>query len=197
MSCDGILQAFQSLGVHLNNDWLTGLEVVNEGPLTNDIVYQALAISDLRRSCIIPADHPLRGIRRTGFSRLPDGSFLFQLTRVDDISIPDSQRPRSSASTKRVLRCQLHIADITITAIENEPISAISDIPDAGLKVIISGSPDLVDGIAFLEPHNVQIVGGEVHELAASQKADIEARIRSRDPLDCSVAIPLSEIQNR
>ena len=197
MSCEDIYQAFQSLGVYLNTDWLTAIEVVQDGPLTNDIVYQALAASDLRQSCIVPPDHVLRGIIRSGFSRLPEGSFLFQLTRVEDISIPDSQRPRTSASTKRVLKFSLHLGDITLTAIENEAISAISDMPDAGLKVIVSGSPDLVDGVVFLEPQNIQIIGGEVPELSTAQRNEIQTRIRSRDPLDCSFHIPLGEIQNR
>ena len=197
MSCEDIYQAFQSLGVHLNTDWLTAIEVVQDGPLTNDIVYQALAVSDLRQSCIVPLDHVLRGIIRSGFSRLPEGSFLFQLTRVEDISIPDSQRPRTSASTKRVLKFSLHLGDITLTAIENEAISAISDMPDAGLKVIVSGSPDLVDGVVFLEPQNIQIIGGEVPELSTAQRNEIQTRTRSRDPLDCSFHIPLGEIQNR
>lgn len=197
MSAQEILQAFESLGIHLNFDWLTGIEVVQEGTLTNDIVYHALTVSDLRKSCILPHDHPLRTITRTGFTRLPEGSFLFQASGVVDISIPDAQRPRMSASTKRLLRLSLHIDDISFFAVEDVPISALSDVPDAGLKMIVSGCPDVVDGVVFLEPNNIQVVGGDVPELLIAQKLDIENRIRSRDPLEGSLTIPLREIQNR
>ena len=197
MSFREILESFQSIGVHLESDWLAGVEVIQEGPLTNDFVYQALALSDLRKSCIIPPQHALRRIASSGFSRFPEGSFLFQATRVDDISIPDALRPRMDSSTKRFCRLSLHIGDIAVIAIENESLRVIPDVPDAGLKLIISGAPDVVDGIVFLDSDNVQIVGGDVHELVRAQTSEAEKRLRSRDPLETISNHVLHEIQNR
>ena len=192
-----IIESFQSIGVYLDSDWLAGVEVINEDPLTNDIVYQALAVSDLRKSCTVPQQHALRRITKVGFGKLPEGSYLFQATRLDDISIPDVQRPRMQGSTKRFLKLSLHVGDLAFPAIENQTLRFLPDIPDAGVKVIISGAPDIVDGIIFLDSHNVQLVGGEVQELVVAQKIENERRVRSRDPLERVERNALQEIQNR
>ena len=197
MASEAIIEEFQAIGVSLNSDWLAGIEVVHDGPLTNDIVYQALTVSDLRESCTVSQNHPLSLLAASGASRFPDGAFLFQMTAVQDISIPNAQRPRMVTSSKRIFEMVLDYGDLSFRAIENEPITVISDIPDAGLKVIISGSPDIVEGVVFLGPNNIHIVGGDVRELVRNQKLDIEMRVKSRDVLEACHVVPLREIQNR
>ena len=187
---DSILTHFRDLGVYLNSDWLAGLELVHDEPLTDDDVYSALMHSDLRESCTNPA----RSIRNA--SKFPAGSFLFQITSSADISLPDAQRPRTSGtSTQRMLKMILHSGPGTeIAAVELENLCDLQDNPDAGLKVIILAEPLIVDGIVFLKRENFKVVGGNVSHLVHAQANDRDRRIRARDPL--TYRAPLAEIQS-
>ena len=192
---DVILESFRDIGVELSLDWLAGLELVQESILTDDDVYLALVCSDLRESCFTPSTCPLLPTSMRNRTRFPGGAFLFQVSVCEDISIPDCQRPRTSRSVNRVLKMTLHCGSITLHAIELEPIDALPDAPDAGMKIIIVGSPLFYQGLILLKSDNVRLIGGEVPVLAAAQKLAIDEKIRMRDPLEYRP--PLHEIQNR
>lgn len=180
-----MLANFRELGLYLNSDWLAGLEVVHDGPLTEDDVYFALMYSDLRESCIFPTDSPLRPEILQNSTKLSHGSFLLQVTSSEDISIPDAQRPRTTGTSEtRMLKLSLNFGNgPSVTAVELERIPQIPDCPDAGLKILILDEPMIVHGILFLKPGNVRIVGGDVTQLLDEQTRNNRARIMSRDPL--------------
>lgn len=180
-----MLANFRELGLHLHSDWLAGLEVVHDGPLTEDDVYFALMYSDLRESCIFPTDSPLRPEILQNSTKLSHGSFLLQVTSSEDISIPDAQRPRTTGTSEtRMLKLSLNFGNgPSVTAVELERIPQIADCPDAGLKILILDEPMIVHGILFLKPGNVRIVGGDVTQLLDEQTRNNRARIMSREPL--------------
>ena len=191
-----VIESFRDLGIHLNSDWLAGLELLNEGPLTNDDVYLALVSSDLRHSCLTPPSNPLAPEAMRTRQTLPQGSFLFQITSSADISIPDAQRPRSTqTSHKRMLKFKLNVGSIEMHAVELEPISCIPDPPEAGMKIIVGGSPKHLRGLLLLNQENVSVVGGDVEHLVSLQKKDLEMRLRSRDPLVTNLAESLRRIE--
>ena len=181
---EAILANFGDIGVELNPDWLAGLELCNDGPLSEDDVYMALMTSDIRETCTGSQSNRLLNV-----SHLAAGSFLFQITSAVDISIPDCQRPKESCATasttgRRMLKFKLHSGNNTeIDAVEMEPIRGLSDSPDAGMKIIIHGSPPVYRGLVMLSQQNVRIVGGEVGHLSFAQKRDNVERLRMRDPL--------------
>jgi hypothetical protein len=195
---DGIVSNFRELGVDLNPDWLAGLELCADGPLTDDDVYTALMYSDLRDSCVTPINSALRAEVIRDASNLPTGSFLFQLTSSVDISIPDAQRPRTGEgiAEKRMLKFDLHSSSsVSFQAVEMENISCLSNEVDAGCKVILVGSPRIHNGIIFLRPENVRLVGGEVPKLNDAQRRQNIERRNMRDTLSFRRR-PLREIQN-
>ena len=152
-----MLANFRELGLHLHSDWLAGLEVVHDGPLTEDDVYFALMYSDLRESCIFPTDSPLRPEILQNSTKLSHGSFLLQVTSSEDISIPDAQRPRTTGTSEtRMLKLSLNFGNgPSVTAVELERIPQIADCPDAGLKILILDEPnsglDLVANNNFIK----------------------------------------------
>jgi hypothetical protein len=188
MDSSSILNHFRDLGLNLNSDWLAGLELVHEDPLTDDDVYFALMYSDLRESCL----STMRPYR----SKFPKGSFLFQITSSEDISIPAAQRPRTSGSSnQRMLKFSLHSGPGSpLFAVELEHIPELQDCPDAGMKIVIQAEPMVINGILFIKKENVRIVGGDVASLLEMQTNDISMKIRSRDPL--TYRNPQSEILN-
>ena len=180
-----VLQDFSDIGVHLNPDWLAGLEILNDGPLTDDDVYMTLVCSDVRESCISPPTSPLLPHALRIKTRFPQGSFFFQVTSAIDISLPDMQRPRVAGSNgKRMLKLSLHSGPgIHMHAVELEPIPHLIDMPEAGMKIIITGSPSLSKGVLLLKPENVKLVGGEVGHLTSQQQSDLRHRLAGKDPL--------------
>jgi hypothetical protein len=196
MIIQSIKDAFSELGVELSEDWLAALEVVHDGPLTNDSVYSALMLSDLRESCIASHSHPLSTSSfRNTTCMLPSGSFLFQITTAVDISIPDAHRPRQTSSTRRMLRMVLQYGSISLNAVEIETLPDLPDNPDAGMKVIVCGSPMYHNHILLLKAGNLQVVGGEIPALALAQAQETESRLKMRDPL--VYRPPSREIHNR
>ena len=176
-----ILENFRDLGIELNLDWLAGVELLLEEDMTTNTVYVALTQSDLRESC-----NASRSWERFDKGRrpFPDGSFLFQISAYADVSIPSIDRPnRSEGSAKRVLKMELTCGPVTLHAIELEPCTQLTDEPEPGLKVIISGSPLVLHGLILLTPANIRIVGGEVPRLVALHKSMKLERTNARDPL--------------
>ena len=180
-----ILQDFSEIGLVLNQDWLGGVELLNESPLTHDDVYRALMCSDVRESCISSATCPGNSWDLRSLKRVPRGSYLFQITSAIDISLPDIQRPRATgSSTKRMLKLTLHSGPARpVHAVELDPIPNLPDNPDAGTKIILSGSPIVSAELILLRPENVKIVGGDVPSLCAQQEADARNRSACKDPL--------------
>jgi hypothetical protein len=88
----------------------------------------------------------------------------------------------------------IQYGSLTINACEMEPIPNLPDIPPAGMKIIITGSPVYHNQILFLKSCNAQVVGGEIPALLEAQKQETEQRIRTRDPLVWRP--PLRVIQN-
>ena len=80
-------------------------------------------------------------------------------------------------------------------ASELEPITDLADAPDAGTKIIVSGSPIHYRGLLLLHAGSIRLVGGDVAHLAAAQKAAADKKIQDRDPL--RFRKPLAEIINR
>ena len=195
---EAILDKFREIGVEINPDWIAGLELCNEGPISDDDVYMALMTSDLRSACISSSGSPIRSVKLRGMTAFPPGSFLFQITNSVDISIPDSQRPRNNTvdtTSRRMLKFKLHASNSAeLDAVELEPIPGLPDNPEAGKKIIVHGSPLLRNMLLLLRPENVKLVGGEVENLCLAQKKDNEERIRMRDPLACRRV--LAETQN-
>ena len=191
-----ISDSFSELGVHLNSDWLAVLEIVQDELLSVDSVYTALMLSDLRESCDLPTTHKLSLAKlANSTSQFPEGSFLFQITKAIDISIDDAQRPRSTNSSRRVLKLILQYGSLSIDAVEVEPITQLRDVPDAGMKIIVSGSPTYCNKFLLLKSHNVQVAGGEIPTLSAAQKEEHLGRQKMRDPL--VYRPPLGGISNR
>jgi hypothetical protein len=194
---DNVVSCFRELGIELNSDWLAGLELLNGRPLTNDDVYLSLVSSDLRHSCLTLPSSRLTPEALRGRNCLPEGSFLFQITSAVDISIPDAQRPRTNnSSQKRMLKYRLNCGNIEMHAVELEIIPSISDLPEAGMKIIIGGSPKLCRGLLLLTPGNVCLVGGDVDHLVSIQKKDMEQRMRIRDPLVNNLSEALTRIES-
>lgn len=194
---DGIIANFRELGVELNPDWLAGLELCAEEPLTDDDVYMALMYSDLRDSCVTPSTSQLRSEGMRGASNLPPGSFLFQLTSAIDISISDAHRPRTGDgfTEKRMLKFDMHSSNtVSFQAVEMEPVACLSNEVDAGCKIILTGSPRIHNGLVFLRPENVRLIGGEVPRLNHAQRQQNIERRSVRDPL--CIRRPLRQIQN-
>lgn len=192
-----ILSSFRDLGVELNTDWLAELELCADQALTQEDVYLALMYSDLRVSCLPLASSPVSSETLATAARMPQGSFLFQITSAVDISIPDAQRPRTAEgiTEKRMLRLHLHSSSsVGIDALELEPIACLANEPDAGCKIILAGAPHIHKGLVLLRSENVRLVGGDVAVLSEAQRKRTLERLRSRDPL-CGRK-PLREIQN-
>lgn len=165
---DDIFTSFADIGIMLDPDWLAGLEMVHDLPLTLDDVYVALMSSDLRTSCTC-------------------NNKLFQINSSVDISIPEGQRPRNKSSTKRMLKLELCSGKKTVHAIEIETCTDLSDEPDAGTKILVTGSPLVSNGLVFLTPANIKVIGGQVNELMILQKQRNDQRIKARDPLKCPI----------
>ena len=196
---ESAITSFLELGVELNSDWLGGLEILNDGPLTVDDVYQSLVASDLRLSVSSARLLPLTSDELRRRTRLPNASYLFQITSAIDISIPDAQRPKlDGPSNKRMLKLVLDCGDMRMHAVELETLPQIPDQPDAGMKVIICGGPLVFQGMVMLKAENIKVVGGEVDQLVALQKSETDYRLKARDPLQFRLnGCPLNEIQNR
>ena len=196
---ESAITSFRDLGVELNSDWLGGLEILNDGPLTVDDVYLSLVASDLRQSVSSARLLPLASDELRRRSRLPHASFLFQITSAIDISIPDALRPKlDGPSHKRMLKLVLDCGDIRMHAVELETSPQIPDQPVAGMKVIICGGPLVYQDLVMLKAENIKVVGGEVDQLVALQKCETEYRLKERDPLQLRPSYcPLNEVQNR
>lgn len=194
MEC--ILEDFRQLGIELNPDWLAGLELCSDAPLTDDDVYMALVCSDLREACLSTSSSPFQPEKLRSVAQLSPGSRFCQITSCIDISISDAQRPReSSTSDKRMLKFTMHYSNGTsFDAVELEAIPNLPDNPEAGIKVILRGSPPVSNGIIFLESQHVHVVGGDIAALQRAQTMRNEDRLRRRDPL-CNPRA-LREIQN-
>lgn len=93
------------------------------------------------------------------------GSFVLQIDELVDVARKrDERAPDAPAGAHRLLKARLSDGFSSVSAIEYEPLPALSPAPARGAKLLVS-NPVVRRGLLLLAPDNTRLLGGGVRAL--------------------------------
>ncbi|XP_035785917.1 recQ-mediated genome instability protein 1-like [Anopheles albimanus] len=184
------LRFVREFNIKVIDEWLTGCVsfCLQENPQTTneslfEFAFSQWLLADLREIgvAVLPAGFNGRTEQHT-----LNGSFPIQMHQLIDISesaydqwrkLYDKKldeaddevqmRKNQTQHTKkrRMLKLELSDGKQTVTAMEHSPIRCLNTKLAPGSKLLLSGPLRCINGVLFLEPKNVRILGGEIDVL--------------------------------
>ena len=123
-------------------------------------------------SAITSSDQELQGCR-----------FILQCDEIVNVAAPAKERfPAEGGgggggghNSHRMLKLKLTDGVKTILAFEYRSIPCLSHSLPAGIKIVIKGDLFVRSGMIMLQPHNIEVLGGQVQRLEEARRRAVEA----------------------
>lgn len=176
----GVVEWLKSKDVIVPGDWVSAcldwLSSENQGSITKEkmcqMVYEQWLYTNLRELEV----QTLPNSVKNDASSLT-GCYCLQIESVQDVSQSKNQADENKCATSshtqnkwekkaaRLLMLRLCDGTNTVNAIELKSIASLNENIRLGSKVHIKGPVKCRRGVILLEPHNIDLLGGEVEDL--------------------------------